>query len=132
MSDYDLDLEWDDTGTYIVRLTITGDNITAQTIQQIKFRQIRRGPPPEVDEELLDRNIQRIQDELPTKGRGKVTPESFLQLIADTYKLSDPNFPIKDMAERTGFSPNTVSSWVHRARTRGVLEPHWRPHWRHE
>ena len=120
VSAFNVQFEFDDVGR-IIRLTIDGDNITARTLQQIKFRRIHRNPRPPVDEALLELNLQRLQTERPIRGRGKTISEPFFRLVADTYEMCQSDFPIKEISDRTGINTNTVSGWVHKARARGIM-----------
>ena len=126
MNDYDLDVEFDDVGR-ITRITITSDDVKQSMMSDVKFRDIRQGQRPvvHIDYSLLEQNLNRIRTERPTRGRGKLTSESFHQLIADTYAMCNPNHPIQDISEWTDTNPNTVSGWVHTARKRGFMEPYW-------
>lgn len=103
----------------VVRLVITGDDITSSAIRQLNWEEIRQQHP--WHGAVAD--LAYIRSHVPKRGRG-ADNSRFWRAFSDAYRhFAHTRRPLAELAEALGVSRNRVKGWTIQARRLGYLEP---------
>ena len=109
-------------GPRIVRLTITGDDLTSIDLRELNFGALRQqAPPPDMDS--LTEAMTYLDQHRPKKGPGNLDDKFYAAFTVVYRGLASTKRPVAILSERLGVPHVRVKSWAVQARKHGFMAP---------
>ena len=109
-------------GPRIVRVTVTGDDLTSLDFRRINFSALRqKAPPPDMGP--IAEAMTYLDQHRPKKGPGNLDNKFYEAFVVAYRGLSSTRRPVAILSERLGVPHVRVKSWAVQARKHGFMAP---------